>query len=91
MSTDSLNRAAASAALPSVQASAIDLLPGPGMPQDRHVRVAARRLFIELKCEFAQAVQPLEGGRADWLRLHCSWFRHPFGWPYGPCWTGSRW
>lgn len=45
-----------------------DLLPGPGLPQDRHVRVAARRLFVELKQRFTQAVEPLDGGQADWLR-----------------------
>lgn len=69
MSSDRLFLATSSTASPPVHVSAIDLLPGPGMPQDRHVRVAARRLFMELKCEFQQAVEPLEGGRADWLRL----------------------
>ena len=43
-------------------------LPGPGLPQDRHARIAARRAFVEMKQRFMVAVEPLDGLRGDWLR-----------------------
>ena len=43
-------------------------LPGPGLPQDRHARIAARRAFVEIKQRFMVAVEPLDGLRGDWLR-----------------------
>ncbi len=53
------------------------ILPGPGMPQDRHARIAARRCFVELKHQFMTAVAGLDGGRADWLRYQVSQAREP--------------
>lgn len=47
---------------------AAPLLPGPGLPQDRHARIAARRTYVELKQRFMTAVEPLDGLRGDWLR-----------------------
>ena len=44
------------------------ILPGPGLPQDRHARIAARRTFVELKHRFITAVHGLDGLRGDWLR-----------------------
>ncbi len=44
------------------------LLPGPGLPQDRHARIAARRTFVGLKQRFIRAVHGLDGLRGDWLR-----------------------
>ncbi len=44
------------------------LLPGPGLPQDRHARIAARRTFVGLKQRFISAVDGLDGLRGDWLR-----------------------
>jgi hypothetical protein len=43
-------------------------LPDPGLPQDRHARIAARRSFVGLKQQFMQAVAVLDGMRGDWLR-----------------------
>ena len=43
-------------------------LPGPGLPQDRHARIAARRVFITLKHRFLQAADTLDDLRHDWLR-----------------------
>lgn len=43
-------------------------LPGAGLPQDRHARIAARRCFVELKHRFMSAVDQLDGMRGDWLR-----------------------
>ncbi len=40
----------------------------PGMPHDRHARIAARRSFVGLKQQFMQAVSLLDGMRGDWLR-----------------------
>ena len=48
--------------------AATSWLPGHGMPQDRHARIAARRSFVTLKTRFMTAVQTLDGQRADWLR-----------------------
>ena len=47
---------------------AAPLLPGPGLPQDRHARIAARRAFVSMKQRFLTAVEPLQGLRGDWLR-----------------------
>ncbi len=44
------------------------ILPGPGLPQDRHARIAARRTFVEMKQRFIAAVHSLDGLRGDWLR-----------------------
>lgn len=44
------------------------VLPEPGLPQDRHARIAARRSFVGLKQRFMQAVALLDGMRGDWLR-----------------------
>lgn len=47
---------------------ATPLLPGPGLPQDRHARIAARRAFVGLKHQFMAATGTLDGMRGDWLR-----------------------
>lgn len=47
---------------------AAPILPGPGLPQDRHARIAARRSFVEMKQRFMAAVDTLHGLRGDWLR-----------------------
>ena len=44
------------------------VLPEPGLPQDRHARIAARRSFVGLKQQFMVAVDSLDGMRGDWLR-----------------------
>lgn len=44
------------------------VLPGPGLPQDRHARIAARRSFVSLKQLFMRAADSLDGLRHDWLR-----------------------
>jgi hypothetical protein len=44
------------------------ILPGPGLPQDRHARIAARRIFVDMKQRFMAAVEDLSGVRGDWLR-----------------------
>lgn len=44
------------------------VLPEPGLPQDRHARIAARRSFVGLKQQFMQAVDTLDGLRGNWLR-----------------------
>ena len=44
------------------------LLPEPGLPQDRHARIAARRTFVDLKQQFMAAIESLDGMRGDWLR-----------------------
>jgi hypothetical protein len=49
-------------------APAAPILPGPGLPQDRHARIAARRSFVEMKQRFMAAVHTLDGLRGDWLR-----------------------
>ena len=43
-------------------------LPGPGLPQDRHARIAARRVFIQLKHRFTQVLHSVDDLRHDWLR-----------------------
>ena len=48
--------------------TAAPILPGPGLPQDRHARIAARRSFVEMKQRFIAAVHSLDGLRGDWLR-----------------------
>lgn len=47
---------------------AAPILPGPGLPQERHARIAARRSFVDLKHRFMAAVDTLDGVRGDWLR-----------------------
>ena len=47
---------------------AMPILPGPGLPQDRHARIAARRAFVGLKQQFMAATGTLDGMRGDWLR-----------------------
>ena len=47
---------------------AVPILPGPGLPQDRHARIAARRAFVGLKQQFMDATGALDGMRGDWLR-----------------------
>ncbi len=44
------------------------VLPDPGLPQDRHARIAARRSFVGLKQQFMAAIETLDGMRGDWLR-----------------------
>lgn len=44
------------------------VLPEPGLPQDRHARIAARRSFVGLKQQFMAAIETLDGMRGDWLR-----------------------
>jgi hypothetical protein len=44
------------------------VLPDPGLPQDRHARIAARRTFVGMKQQFMNAVEALDGMRGDWLR-----------------------
>lgn len=44
-------------------------LAGPGLPHDRHARIAARRTFVALKHRFMAAVADVSGQRADWLRF----------------------
>ena len=46
---------------------AMPILPGPGLPQDRHARIAARRAFVGLKQRFMAATGTLDGMRGDWL------------------------
>ena len=38
----------------------------PGLPGDRHARLAARQAFMTLKMTFIQALDDMEG--SDWLR-----------------------
>jgi hypothetical protein len=49
-------------------AAAVAVLPEPGLPQDRHARIAARRTFVGLKQQFMAAIESLDGMRGDWLR-----------------------
>lgn len=48
--------------------STTPVLPDPGLPQDRHARIAARRSFVGLKHQFMTATSALDGMRGDWLR-----------------------
>jgi hypothetical protein len=43
-------------------------LPGAGLPHDRLARIAARRVFVDLKQTFMQAVASLDDERSSWLR-----------------------
>ena len=47
---------------------AVPILPGPGLPQERHARIAARRAFVGLKQQFMASIEVLDGMRGDWLR-----------------------
>ena len=53
------------------------ILPGPGLPMDRHVRIAARRSFVDLKQQFIQASAALDGPRGDWLRYQVRQSQEP--------------
>jgi hypothetical protein len=59
----------AQAAAPRAAGVAPPTLPGPGLPHDRHARIAARRTFVALKHRFMAAVADVGGQRADWLRF----------------------
>jgi len=48
--------------------AAAPILPGFGLPQDRHARIAARRAFVDLKQQFMASIETLDGMRGDWLR-----------------------
>jgi|GEM_PF-1053382 len=56
---------------------AAPILPGPGLPQERHARIAARRAFVELKHRFMAAVDALDGMRGDWLRYQVRQSQEP--------------
>lgn len=43
-------------------------LPGPGLPNDRLARIAARRAFVDMKAGFMQAVAAVDDVRGAWLR-----------------------
>lgn len=43
-------------------------LPGVGLPNDRLARLAARRVFVDLKQDFMHAVAALDDARGRWLR-----------------------
>lgn len=43
-------------------------LPGAGLPNDRLARMAARRVFVDLKQNFMHAVAALDDDRGRWLR-----------------------
>ena len=55
----------------------LGMLPGPGLPQDRHARIAARRIFVALKQRFMLAVDTLDGLRHDWLRRQVRQVQEP--------------
>ena len=55
----------------------LGMLPGPGLPQDRHARIAARRIFVALKQRFMLAVDTLDGLRHDWLRCQVRQVQEP--------------
>ena len=44
-------------------------LPGAGLPHDRLARLAARRVFVDLKATFMAAVASLPGPQGSWLRV----------------------
>ena len=53
------------------------ILPGPGLPHERHARIAARRSFVTLKQMFIEAVAGLDGPRGDWLRYQVRQTQEP--------------
>ena len=55
----------------------LGMLPGPGLPQDRHARIAARRIFVALKQRFMLAVDTPDGLRHDWLRRQVRQVQEP--------------
>ena len=55
----------------------LGMLPGPGLPQDRHARIAARRSFVALKQRFMLAAGTLDGLRHDWLRRQVRQVQEP--------------
>lgn len=58
-------------------AAAAPVLPGPGLPHDRHARIAARRTFVDLKHQFMAAIETLDGARGDWLRYQARQAHEP--------------
>lgn len=48
-----------------------------GLPADRAARLAARRLFVEMKQVFLRAVTPLRDRKGDWLRLQVRQSQEP--------------
>jgi hypothetical protein len=58
--------------------SVTPLMPGAGLPHDRHTRVAAQRSFIDLRQQFIDAVQSLDDGyRNRWLLRQVSQAQDP--------------
>ena len=55
----------------------VPTLPGCGLPQDRHARIAARRAFVDLKQQFMAAVDVLDGLRAERLRYQVRQVQQP--------------
>ena len=55
----------------------LGMLPGPGLPQDRHARIAARRIFVALKQRFMLEVDTLDGLRHGWLRRQVRQVQEP--------------
>ncbi len=55
----------------------LGMLPGPGLPQDRHARIAARRIFVALKQRFMLAADTLDSLRHDWLRRQVRQVQEP--------------
>lgn len=53
---------------PSYQAASPTALHFAALPGDRQARVAARRVFVDLKLRFMQAATDVSGERGDWLR-----------------------
>ncbi len=43
-------------------------LPGAGLPHDRLARLAARRVFVDLKDQFVRAAAAIDGDAGRWLR-----------------------
>lgn len=46
----------------------LPLLFEPGLPQDRHARIAARRAFVDIKQRFMSATALVDAPRGNWLR-----------------------
>lgn len=59
------------------RALAQPILPGAGLPHERHARIAARRSFVVLKQQFMAAVADVSGQRADWLRFQVRQAQEP--------------
>ena len=52
-------------------------VPGCGLPQDRHARIAGRRAFIDLRQQFGVAINLLDGPQAEGLRQQLRRAREP--------------